>query len=274
MRRRALPTFALAVSALALAVACSTVPISGRSQVLLVSEQAVARLADQHHAKFIAEQQQKGTLVSASDPAGARDVAMVERVGRRIIEAAELTGRYRWEITLVRDAQANAFVLPNGKIVVYTGILPAANGEAGLAAILGHEVAHVVARHSAERVSHGMLTQVGMQAANVAVSVYDPRYQALTAAALGIGLQVGVMLPYSRAHESEADHLGLIYMARAGYDPAEAIALWERMDKGGARGPEFLSTHPNPSTRRAHLRELLPDAQRYYRDRSLPLPTR
>ncbi|HYE89958.1 MAG TPA: M48 family metallopeptidase [Terriglobales bacterium] len=261
-----------ALAAVALLVACQTVPISGRSQLVLVAEQDVVRLADQHHAKFIQEQSQKGSIVTASDPSAARDVAMVERVGRKIIAAAGLAERYPWQITLVRDKQANAFVLPNGKIVVYTGILPAAAGEAGLAAILGHEVAHVVARHSAERVSQHMLAQTGMQVASVATAIYDPRYQAITGAALGLGLQVGVMLPYSRAHESEADHLGLIYMAKAGYDPAQAIALWERMDTGGARGPEFLSTHPNPATRRAHLRTLLPDAQRYYRDPSLPLP--
>ena len=266
---------ALALGAALLLAACSTVPVTGRSQVILFSEDEVARLADEHHAKFMTEARQKGALVTAADAAGARDVEMVNRVGRRIIEAAGLSDRYQWEITLVRDAQANASVLPNGKVVVYTGLLPVAKTEAGLAAVLGHEVGHVVARHSAERLSHSMLTQAGVQATNAAVAAYDPRFQAITAGALGLGAQFGILLPYSREHESEADHLGILFMAKAGYDPAESITLWERMEAaGGARQPQWLSSHPNPATRRDQLRTWLPEAQRYYKDRSLPLPTR
>ena len=257
------------------AAACETVPITGRSQVILFSEKEVSELADKHHAQFMTEARQKGTVVTSASPNDARDVAMVDRVGRRIVEAAGLTSQYKWEIALIRDAQANAFVLPNGKIVVYTGLLGPAKNEAGLAAVLGHEVGHVVARHSAERLSQSMLAQAGVQAANVAVAAYDPRYQAVTGAALGLGAQYGALMPYGRAHESEADHLGILFMAKAGYDPAESIALWERMEAGSGGGPpQWLSTHPSPATRRAQLREWLPEAERYYKDRSLPLPTR
>jgi predicted Zn-dependent protease len=259
------------LAAALLLAACTTVPITGRSQVVLFSDQEVASLADKHHAQFVSEAKQKGVLLAASDP----EAVMVDRVARRIIDAAGLADRVKWEVLLVRDKQANASVMPNGKIVVYTGLLPVAKTEAGLATVLGHEVAHVVARHSAERLSQSMLTQAGVQAANAAVSAYDPRYAAVTGAALGLGAQYGVLMPYSRTHESEADHLGLLFMAKAGYDPAESIALWERMEAaGGGRTPEFLSTHPNPETRRAQLREWLPEARRYYENRSLPLPLR
>ncbi len=270
------PRVALLVVATLLVIACETVPITGRSQVVLFSEQQVSQLADQHHAQFMNEARAKNLLVTPADASMAPTLAMVDRVGRRIVDAAGLANRYRWEIALVRQNQMNAFVRPNGKIVVYTGILPAAKNEAGLAAVLGHEVGHVTAHHSAERLSHSMLAQVGVQAANAAVAAYDPRYAPVTAAVLGFGVQYGALLPYNRAHESEADHLGIIYMAKAGYDPAEAIALWERMEagSGGARQPEWMSTHPSPATRRVQLREWLPDAQRYYRDPSLPLPTR
>jgi predicted Zn-dependent protease len=160
-------------------------------------------------------------------------------------------------------------------MIVHTGLIPIAKTEAGLAAVLGHEVGHVIARHSAERLSQTMLAQVGAQVANVAVAVYDPRYQAVTAAAVGLGAQYGVLLPYSRAHESEADHIGILLMAKAGYDPAESIALWERMEaSGGSRQPEWMSSHPNPGTRRTQLRAWLPEAQRYYQNRALPLPGR
>ena len=254
-----------------LLAACGTVPITGRSQVLLFSDEQVSGLADKHHLQFLAEAKQKGVLVAPSDP----EAAMVDRVARRIIDAAGLAGRVKWEVLLVRDKQANASVMPNGKIVVYTGLLPVAKTEAGLATVLGHEVAHVVARHSAERLSQTMLAQVGVEAANAAVAAYDPRFAGVTGAALGVGAQYGVLMPYGRTHESEADHLGLLFMAKAGYDPAEAIALWERMEAaGGARTPEFLSTHPNPETRRAKLREWLPEARRYYENRALPLPLR
>jgi predicted Zn-dependent protease len=263
------------VTMLLLTAACQTVPGTGRTQVILFSEEEVVALANEHHLKFMTEARQKGVIVTAADPGAAGDVELVNRVGRRIIAAAGLAERYQWEITLIRDKTANASVLPNGKVVVHTGLLPITKSDAGLAAVLGHEVAHVVARHSAERLSQTMLAQAGVQLANVAVAAFDPRYQAATAAALGLGAQYGVLLPYSREHESEADHLGLLFMAKAGYPPAESIALWERMETAGSgQQPEWLSSHPNPATRRTQLRAWLPEAERYYQDRSLPLPTR
>jgi predicted Zn-dependent protease len=180
--------------------------------------------------------------------------------------------RAQWRAFLVRTSQVNANASADGTIVVYTGILPVAKSEAGLAAILGHEVAHVIARHSAERLSQNLLAQ---GVTSVAVAASDPKYQALVGGALGLGAQYGVLLPFSREHESEADHLGLYYMAKAGYDPAEAPALWQRMAALGGKGtPEFMSTHPSHDTRIAQLNQWLPDARRYYQDRSLPLPAR
>ena len=260
------------LAAVVVLAACETVTITGRSQVVLFSDEEVAGLADKQHLQFVADAKQKGVLVSASDPTNGKDVATVERVARRIIDAVGLTDKLKWEELLIRDPQANAFVLPNGKVVVYTGLLPIAKSDAGLAAVLGHEVGHVVARHSAERLSQSMLAQTGVQAANAAVAAYDPRFETVTAAALGLGAQYGVLMPYNRQQESEADHLGIIFMAKAGYDPAEAIALWERM--GESRTPQFLSTHPSSATRRAQLQEWLPEARRYYENRSLPLPLR
>ena len=265
--------FLLAV--LLVTAGCETVPGTGRTQVVLFSDQQMVELANEQHLKFMNEAKQKGVVVTPAEAGAAADVEMVNRVGRRIIDAAGLASKYQWEITLLRDKTANASVLPNGKVLVHTGLLPVTKTEAGLAAVLGHEVAHVVARHSAERLSHSILAQTGVQVANAAAAAYDPRFQAVTGAALGLGAQYGVMLPYSRAHESEADRLGLIYMAKAGYPPAEAIALWERMESaGGGRQPEFLSSHPSPATRRQQIREWLPEAERYYKDRSLPVPTR
>ncbi len=262
------------VAALLLITACQTVPGTGRSQVILFSDAQMVELANEQHVKFMAEAKQKGVIVTAADASAAANVEMVNRVGRRIIDAAGLAQQYQWEITLLRDETANASVLPNGKVLVHTGLLPITKTEAGLAAVLGHEVAHVVARHGAERLSQSMLAETGVQLANAATAAFDPRFQAVTGAALGLGAQYGVLLPYSRAHESEADHIGLLFMAKAGYPPAEAIGLWERMETAGGRQPEFLSSHPSPATRRTQIRGWLPEAERYYKDRSLPLPTR
>jgi len=163
--------------------------------------------------------------------------------------------------------------MPNGKIVVFTGLLPVAQNEAAVAAVLGHEVGHVVGRHAAERISQTMLTQLGLRITDAALAASNTKYRPLIVAGLGLGAQYGVLLPFSREHESEADRLGLLYMAKAGYDPEEAIGLWERMEAKAGAGPwEFLSTHPSPATRRAQLREWLPEARAFYADRSRPLP--
>jgi predicted Zn-dependent protease len=246
------------------------VPLTGRSQLLLVPDSQVAELSRQSRAKFFQDAEQKHALVKANDADSGQYLPMVERVSGRIVQAAGLAQQTQWRVALVRSKEVNANASADGTIVVYTGILPIAESEAGLAVILGHEVAHVVARHSGERLSQMLLAQ---GVTNAAAAFASPQYQAPLGAALGLGAQYGVLLPFSRHHESEADHLGIYYMAKAGYDPAEAPRLWERMSAQGKSGtPEFMSTHPSDATRIAQLRAWLPDARRYYEDQSLPLP--
>jgi predicted Zn-dependent protease len=262
---------ALVVAAALAACACSQVALTGRSQLLLVSDAEVAELSKQSRTKFFQEAEKAGKIVRAQDPEGATSLPMVDRVSTRIIRAAGLENRAQWRVVLVRADQVNANASADGTIVVYTGILPVAESEAGLAVIVGHEVAHVVARHSGERLSQMVVAQ---NLSNVAAAFASPQYQGAVGAALGLGSQYGVLLPFSRKHESEADHLGIYYMAKAGYDPAEAPRLWERMTaKGKSAPPEFMSSHPSDATRIAQLRAWLPDARRYYEDPKLPLPT-
>jgi Zn-dependent protease with chaperone function len=242
----------------------------------MLSDQEMAASANQQFAKFMSDATQKQAVLSVSEsPQAASAIAMVNRVSQKIVDAAGMRGRANWEVTVVKSKSANAFVLPNGKIVVYTGILPIAKTEGGLAAVLGHEVAHVVARHSAERASQMLVANTAVSAAMVALaaSSRSSSYASEVGAALGLGAQYGVILPFSRKHESEADHMGMFYMAKAGYDPSEAIGLWERMEAANGTGPwELLSTHPSNATRRARLQEWLPEAKIYYANPSRPLP--
>jgi predicted Zn-dependent protease len=252
------------------ACACSQVALTGRSQLLLVPDAQVAELSRQSRTKFFQDAERQHALVKSEDTDGGQYVPMVERVSSRIVQAAGLGQQAQWRVAVVRSKDVNANASADGTIVVYTGIMPVAESESGLAVILGHEVAHVVARHSGERLSQ-MLVAQGVT--NLAAAFASPQYQAPVGAALGLGSQYGVLLPFSRHHESEADHLGIYYMAKAGYDPAEAPRLWERMSAKGKSGtPEFMSTHPSDVTRIAQLRAWLPDARRYYEDPSLPLP--
>jgi metalloendopeptidase OMA1, mitochondrial len=197
---------------------------------------------------------------------------VVTAIGKRIATAS---GRdFRWEVKLIENPKmVNAFCLPGGKIAVYTGIIPVALNNAGLAAVLGHEVAHAIARHGAERMSQGLVAQVGMVAVDQALT--DSKYRGPALAALGLGAQVGVLLPFSRQHESEADEMGLKYMAKAGYDPAEAVALWNRMAKVGGKTPEIISTHPDPTRRAQTLEslqaEVLPFYQQSTKQPTIPL---
>jgi predicted Zn-dependent protease len=267
----------LAALALALAVVtgCSTVPITGRQQLMMVSDREMATLGDKSYSSFMSLAAKHNAVATPSDsPAWAAAIERVKRVSDRIIDAAGLRGKHQWETTLVKNKAANARVYPNGKIVVFSGLLPVAQNDAGLAAVLGHEVAHVVARHGAERLSQYVLAQTVAVAAGAVAASKSNVDPAAVSAAIGIGAQYGVLLPFSREHESEADRIGLLYMARAGYDPAEAIALWERMEQANGSGPwEFLSTHPNPATRRQQIRAWLPEAQVYYADPNRPLPS-
>jgi len=240
------------------AVACQTVPLTNRSQLLLIPEGTELQLGLSSYQDIL-----KKARVS-HDPALNEQVT---RVGTRIAEA---TGRtdYRWEFRVLEDKQANAFCLPGGKVAVYTGILPITRDDAGLAAVLGHEVSHAIARHGGERISQQLAVQGGLLATQAALVGHDARTTQWVAAGLGAGATVGVLLPWSRLQESEADHLGLIYMARAGYHPQAARDLWVHMaSQGGPRQPEFLSTHPAPQTRIAQIEAWIPEALQHYRPR-------
>jgi predicted Zn-dependent protease len=248
--------------------ACSTVPITGRSQLNLIPGSSMMSMSLQEYDQFLKEHK-------ISTDVG--QTATVKRVGVNIQHAVEryfatsglsqhLSG-YQWEFNLVEDKQVNAWCMPGGKVVVYTGILPVANGDAGLAVVMGHEIAHAIAEHGNERMSQGLLAQMGGVALSTALSTQTAATQQLWMTVYGVGAQYGAIMPYSRLQESEADHLGLVFMAMAGYDPSEAVTFWERMSaqKGGKAPPEFLSTHPSDATRIDNIRRLIPDAMKYYK---------
>lgn len=239
---------------------CLTVPETGRRQVMLISTQQEMQLG------LSAFQQLKKDTPVSRDPA---INAMVQRVGRRIAAVAELPGA-QWEFVVFESKEANAFCLPGGKVGIYTGILPITKDEAGMATVIGHEVAHAVARHGAERVSEGMLMQTGGTLLGVSLSSADPRTQVLVMTAYGLGAKFGRELPHSRGQESEADHIGLIYMARAGYDPEAAVGFWQRFadhsrTQGGDATPAFLRTHPLDTVRIQQIQQWMPEAKANYR---------
>ena len=224
------------------AVACQTVPVTGRHELMLLSESNEREMGLTSYKEVLQK-----SKVSADPTLNAQ----VARVGRRIADA---TGRsdYQWEFKVLEDKQANAFCLPGGKVAVYTGILPITHDDAGLAVVLGHEVSHAIARHGGERLSQGLPVQAGLAATQIALSNRDPAVVQTVTALLGAGASVGLLLPWGRSQESEADHLGLVYMARAGYHPSAARAFWVRMQqasKGQPQPPQFLSTHPSSDTR-------------------------
>jgi predicted Zn-dependent protease len=250
---------ALTALVLLAVAACQTVPVTGRSQLVLISQGEETAMGLDSYQEVI-QKSKVSTDRRLND--------QVTRVGRRIADA---TGRtdYQWEFRVIEDKQVNAFCLPGGKVAVYTGILPVTRDDDGLAAVLGHEVAHAVARHGAERLSQSMVVQSGLAATQAALSARDPIVVQSVAALLGAGASVGLLLPWSRSQESEADHLGLIYMAKAGYQPRAARDLWVRMSElsGGNQKLEFLSTHPSDATRIAQIEAWLPEAQKQYRPR-------
>lgn len=254
MRNAAPAAFSLLVTATLLS-ACQTTA-TGRRQLLLVSESEEAQLGLSAYQDVL-----KDVKLSTN----AEQIAQVERVGKRIAAAADRPD-FKWEFKLIDDDKTvNAFCLPGGKIAVYSGLLPVAQSDAGLAAVIGHEVAHATLRHGGERMSQSTLVQLGEQAIVVGMSKNDPAVVNAVRGAYGIGAQVGVLLPYSRTHETEADKVGLLFMAKAGYDPQEAVEFWKRMGAGASGGIEFLSTHPSPATRVADLEKALPFAMKEYR---------
>jgi metalloendopeptidase OMA1, mitochondrial len=255
------PALPVALAAVGIVTACETVPYTGRSQLQFMSPQQEGQMGAQAYQQ---------TLAKAKLSSDAAANAMVTRVGSRI---AAVTGHpeYQWEYRLIEDdKQVNAFALPGGKVAVYTGILPVTHDENGLAAVLGHEIGHVIARHGGERVSQQMLVNVGLETTMAALSQGNPATVQAVASLLGAGATVGVLLPWSRAQESEADHIGLILMAKAGYDPHASRELWVRMaaaSQGSGKPPEFLSTHPSDPTRIKQIEVWMPEAMQYYHPR-------
>ena len=239
---------------------CNTVPVTGRSQFNIMSTGQEEQLG---LTSF--NQLKKDTPIS-HDPAAN---ALVQKVGHRIAAVADrdMPGA-QWEFVVFESKEANAFCLPGGKVGVYTGILPITKDEAGLATVISHEVAHAVARHGGERMSEALVLQTGGQILGTTLAQSDPRMQAAVLAAYGVTSQVGVALPHSRAQESEADHIGLIYMARAGYDPRAAVAFWQRFadynKQTGGSTPVFLRTHPTDATRIQQLQVWMPEALAQY----------
>ncbi len=267
-------TFAIAAASAVLSLllllqiaGCSTVAITGRKQLNLIPDGELLSMSSQQYSGFLKENK------LGTDSAQAR---LVKKVGGRIqlaVEkyfrdkglASELNG-YAWEFNVVESEDVNAWCMPGGKVVFYTGILPICQDEKGIAVVMGHEVAHAVAKHGAERMSEGMLAQMGGMALSAALQSKPEQTQQLWMTAFGLGAQFGVLLPHSRGQESEADHLGLVFMAMAGYDPGSAVSFWQRMaaKSGGQKPPEFMSTHPSDETRINDIKALLPEAMKYY----------
>lgn len=249
-------------------IACQKVPITGRQQVNLISESEMIGMSLTSYAEFLA----KNPPVPQTDA----NAQMVTTIGKDMQKAVEIFMKdkglskrldgYKWEFNLVNDKSVNAWCMPGGKVVVYSGLLPVTQTKSGLACVMGHEIAHAVARHGNERMSQGLLVQVGGLALSVALYKEKQLTQDLFLQSYGLTSQLG-MLKYSRTHESEADKMGLIFMAIAGYDPNEAITFWERMEKasGGNAPLEILSTHPSDATRIADIKAFLPEAMKYYK---------
>ena len=259
-------TFTSVLMSLLLLAGCSSVPLTGRKQVLLVSDQEVLASSLTQYNDYIK------TATKSTDKAKS---AMVTRVGQRIAAATEQYLRengmadevknFSWEFNLVKDPQVNAFCMPGGKIVVYEGLLPLVASEDELAVVVGHEVAHAVAKHSNERMSQQLMAQYGAALLGVAVSDKSAAVQKAASAVYGIGAQYGVMLPFSRKHESEADYMGLVFMTMAGYNPDVAVNFWKKMSAGsGGSTPEFMSTHPSDATRIADIQKALPAIKAKY----------
>ena len=267
MTSKTLTRIGLACGLVLLLAACATVPLTGRKQLSLIPESQMMTMSYQQYDQVLDESKLSND---------AEATAMIRRVGLRIQAAVEryfqqsgnlshLDG-YRWEFNLIESDQANAWCMPGGKVAFYTGILPICRDDTGVAVVMGHEIAHAVARHGGERMSQQLAVQMGGMALSEAVKNEPETTQAIYMSVFAVGAQFGALLPYSRTHESEADHLGLIFMAMAGYDPREAPKFWQRMSAGaGGKPPEFMSTHPSDETRIRQLDAWMPEALGHYK---------
>ena len=249
-------------------VQCATVPITGRKQLLIMPESEMVQMSLTSYNDFLKENK------LSTDATGTK---RVKEVGQRIANAVEeylksqgmesLIKDYQWEFNLVASEEVNAWCMPGGKVVVYEGILPICQNDDGLSVVMGHEIAHAIARHGNERMSQQMVVQAGSAAAAYALKDKPEATQTLLGSAIGLGANYGVMRPFSRKHELEADRLGLIFMTIAGYNPEEAIPFWNRMSSvgSGQKPPEFMSTHPSDAHRIEQIKALLPEVMKYKR---------
>jgi len=247
---------------------CSTVPLTGRSQLNMIPNSEMLTMSFQQYDQFLKEN--KLSTNQAEVNIVKKTGENIQHAVERYLQANNLSDRlngYNWEFNLVESDQVNAWCMPGGKVVVYTGILPLTMDENGLAVVMGHEIAHAIAEHGNERMSQQLLQEVGAVGLMVAMKDEPAQTQAIWLSVYGVGTTVGVILPYSRTHESEADHLGLIFMAMAGYDPHVAPEFWKRMaaSKQGGSPPEFLSTHPSDQTRINDITAWIPEAMKYYK---------
>ena len=243
-------------------ISCARTPISGNAAFLLTSASDENKQGDEAYRQILSKEKEvKGT----------REAKMVEEIGKRIAAVANQPD-FQWEFKTLESDTPNAFCLPGGKVAVYTGIFKYAENEAGLATVMGHEIGHAIARHGGQRMSQQMATNAALVGLSVVgLSKMDPLKKTAVMAALGAGATYGIILPFSRSHETEADEIGLVLMSKAGYDPRESVNFWDRFSKaGGHAPPEFLSTHPGSEKRRDHLQSLLPKVQNEY-DKSAKL---
>lgn len=267
-----LPRVVAACALLLVVFGCAKVPITGRSQLNLVSSGEMLAMSEQQYTQFLQEHP------PSKDAAGQ---AQVKRVGTRIQKAVEAFMKeknmadrlkdYEWQFNLVDDKQVNAWCMPGGRVVVYSGLLPVAKDDAGLAVVMGHEIAHAVAEHGAERMSQSMVASLGQVALSEALKTHPTQTQNMWMQAYGIGAQYGALLPFGRTQESEADRLGIVFMAIGGYDPHAAVDFWKRMaaaKQAGSAPPEWMSTHPADETRIKKLQEEIPEAMKYYKPSS------
>lgn len=247
-------------------MACSTVPLTNRRQFTAIPTSQMLSLSEESYNTVLQQQKLSDNRQAAQNmrQVGMRVTRAVEDYLRQVDRLSLIDG-YKWEYNLLEDETINAWCMPGGKIVFYEGILPICQNDNGIAVVMAHEIAHAIAKHGNERMSQQMLVEMGGMALSEALSRQKEETTQLAMMAFGIGSQVGIMLPYSRKHETEADELGLYFMAMAGYDPREAPELWKRMQQAGSGGtPEFLSTHPDPQRRIKHLQSIMPKAMEYY----------